>query len=181
MPQVVQSEFSGTDQFSPCRPVTRPKLATWFGRHWPRLRALSQRPKVPAQLHLRAEPPGARLDEFLFGRRSGKSQVTTKASSMLYGCLDIAATEIPIKHQDRWRVDSRPVVIPSTKGRILAHRPMFDDWSLEFAVQLDETMLGAKFLRNIIDDAGKRIGLGDFRPACKGPFGRFVVTQWEIV
>jgi hypothetical protein len=31
----------------------------------------------------------------------------------------------------------------------------------------------------VIDAAGKRVGLGDFRPACKGPFGRFVVTNWQ--
>jgi len=30
-----------------------------------------------------------------------------------------------------------------------------------------------------VDAAGKRIGLGDFRPDCKGPFGRFVVTKWK--
>ena len=132
-------------------------------------------PIIPQPNLLRCLIEGGRFHKI------GKSQVTTKASSMLYGCLDIDATEIPIKHQEPWRVDSRPVVIPSTKGRILAHRPMFDDWSLEFTVQLDETMLNARFLRNIIDDAGKRIGLGDFRPACKGPIGRFVVTQWEIV
>ena len=27
--------------------------------------------------------------------------------------------------------------------------------------------------------AGKRVGLGDFRPACKGPFGKFVVVEWK--
>jgi hypothetical protein len=41
-------------------------------------------------------------------------------------------------------------------------------------------MLGVKILREIIDAAGKRIGLGDFRPACKGPFGKFVVTEWHV-
>jgi hypothetical protein len=37
-----------------------------------------------------------------------------------------------------------------------------------------------KLLREILDASGKRIGLGDFRPACKGPFGKFVVVKWEI-
>ena len=38
--------------------------------------------------------------------------------------------------------------------------------------------LSPKLLRQIIDDSGKRIGLGDFRPSTKGPYGRFVVTSW---
>lgn len=111
----------------------------------------------------------------------GRSQVTTKTSSTLYGCLDIEAAEIPIEHQQPWRVDTRAVVIPATKGRILAHRPIFDDWALTFTVTLDTSIISAKFLRAIIDDAGKRVGLGEFRPSRKGPYGRFVVTRWEAV
>lgn len=110
----------------------------------------------------------------------GKAQVTTAKASMLFSCMDIEGAEIEIKHKEDWRVDTRAVRIPSTGGRILTHRPMFDDWALEFTVDLDETILGPKLLRTIFDDAGKRVGLGDFRPQTKGPFGRFVVTSWEI-
>lgn len=31
----------------------------------------------------------------------------------------------------------------------------------------------------VIDKAGTAIGLGDFRPDCKGPFGKFAVVKWE--
>ena len=34
-------------------------------------------------------------------------------------------------------------------------------------------------MRAVGADAGKKRGLGDYRPARKGPFGRFVVTKWE--
>lgn len=111
--------------------------------------------------------------------KSGKSQLTTAKSSILYGALDIEGAEIPIQNKQPWRVDTRAVRIPSTGGRILAHRPMFDDWRLSFNVELDTSILGARLLRSIVDDAGKRIGLGDFRPQCKGPFGKFVVVQWD--
>lgn len=69
--------------------------------------------------------------------------------------------------------------IPSTGGRILCHRPCFHDWKLSFTIDLDTDIIGVKLLREILDAAGKRIGLGDFRPACKGPFGKFVVTNWK--
>jgi hypothetical protein len=111
----------------------------------------------------------------------GKKQVTTKAESMLYGALDIEQLEVPIEHTQPWSVDSRAVVNPSTKGRRLCYRPKFFDWSLTFELSVDTSMIGAKLVRLIIDDAGKRIGLGDFRPQRKGPFGRYRVDLWEEI
>lgn len=113
--------------------------------------------------------------------KAGRKQITTKAESMLFSCLDIVAAEIPLLHDQPWTVDTRAVVIPATKGRILAHRPRFDDWRLEFAIDLDTSIVQESLMREIIDAAGKRVGLGDFRPARKGPFGKFRVDHWQIV
>lgn len=110
--------------------------------------------------------------------KAGKSKVTTQKTSLIPACVDIRCVEIPIIHRDPWEVDTRAVRIPSTGGRILAHRPCFHDWRLDFSVDLDTEIMTVKLLREIFDAAGKRIGLGDFRPACKGPFGKFVVTSW---
>lgn len=109
----------------------------------------------------------------------GKSRVTTQKSSLIPAGLDIEGTEIPLMHSEPWRVDTRAVRIPSTGGRIPCHRPMFDDWKLSFIIDVDLEMFEVKLIRELIDIAGKRIGLGDFRPACKGPFGKFVVSKWE--
>jgi hypothetical protein len=111
----------------------------------------------------------------------GKKQITTKESSLVYACADITGLSIPIKHKQPWSVDIRPVVIPATKGRILCPRPRFDDWSLTFELVLETDIIGANLIRRIVDDAGKKIGLGDFRPARKGPFGKFVVVAWKEV
>ena len=113
--------------------------------------------------------------------KNGKSKVTTMKSSLIPACMAISEIELKIKHKDPWHVDTRAVRIPSTGGRILAYRPMFNDWQLEFTLELDTDFMTEKMLREIVDAAGKRIGLGDFRPACKGPFGRFVVTKWKPV
>jgi hypothetical protein len=112
--------------------------------------------------------------------KAGKKQITTKKESMLYSCVDIVETEFPIVHNDPWHPDSRPVVIPSTGGRILCHRPMFNDWSLEFTLSVDDQFINLNLMRQIVDDAGRRVGLGDFRPDRKGPFGKFVVTSWAV-
>ena len=112
--------------------------------------------------------------------KAGKSKVTTQKSSMIPSCIAISEIEIPIKHNEPWTVDIRPVRIPATGGRILRYRPMFQDWELSFTLEVDTDIITTKLVRDIVDAAGKRVGLGDFRPATKGPFGRFVVTRWAV-
>lgn len=113
----------------------------------------------------------------------GKSQITTAKSSLLpAGCL-VTNLECPILTlaglAAPWEVDSRSVVIPATGGRVMAHRPRFDEWTISFDLDLDLKMFDPKTIRGVVDDAGTKIGLGDFRPARKGPFGRFKVTKWK--
>ena len=76
-------------------------------------------------------------------------------------------------------IDSRPVVIPATKGRVLRHRPRLDQWKCGFKIRWDDTLLKETELRRVLDDTGSRVGLLDFRPERKGPYGRFMVTKWE--
>jgi hypothetical protein len=109
----------------------------------------------------------------------GRKQVTTKGGSLLYSCLDVVGLTVPIEHKAPWNVDVRPVVIPATKGRILTYRPRFDDWRLTFEIELLTEIISAKFMRAIVNDAGLKSGLGDFRPNRKGPFGKFSVVHWE--
>ena len=132
-------------------------------------------PMIPQPNLLRSLVDGGQFHKI------GKSQVTTQKKSMLFSCVDIAEAEIKILHVQPWKVDTRAVRIPATGGRILAHRPMFDDWALEFIADVDTDLLNEKLFRAIVDDAGKRVGLGDFRPATKGPYGRYVVTSWKKV
>lgn len=136
---------------------------------------LDGKPCIPQPNLLRCIVDGGRF------HKVGKTQVTTTKSSILYGCLDIEGADLPLLHREPWRVDTRAVRIPSTGGRVLRHRPCFDDWRISFTADLDTSVIGPKLLRQIVDDAGKRIGLGDFRPATKGPYGRFVVTEWRVL
>jgi hypothetical protein len=111
--------------------------------------------------------------------KAGKSKVTTQKSSLIPACVEISGIELPIISKDGWDVDTRAVRIPSTGGRILCHRPSFNDWQIAFTMSVDTDLISPKLVRDLVDAAGKRIGLGDFRPACKGPFGKFVVTSWK--
>lgn len=116
--------------------------------------------------------------------KAGKSKITTTKSSLIPAGLTIEEVVCPLQDAKGeaikdWEVDSRSVVIPSTGGRIMCHRPRVDAWRIPFTIDLDQTVFAPKLVRAIIDDAGKKIGLGDYRPSRKGPFGRFVVSRWE--
>jgi hypothetical protein len=78
-----------------------------------------------------------------------------------------------------YKIDARPVVISATKGRIVRYRPRLDSWSVSFSLDFDPEMVTETQLRTVVDDAGAKVGLLDFRPERKGPFGRFMVTKWE--
>lgn len=77
-----------------------------------------------------------------------------------------------------FEVDSRPVVIPATKGRIMRHRPRLNIWGAEFHVEVDDDMIDPNIIHQILVEGGTKIGLGDFRPEKGGPFGRFHVVRW---
>lgn len=109
----------------------------------------------------------------------GKSKMTTQKSSLIPAGLSITNMICPLTCPS-WEVDSRAVVNPSTGGRIMAHRPRFDEWECEFELDVDASMFNEKTVRILVDDAGKKVGLGDFRPSRRGPFGRFSVTGWEV-
>jgi hypothetical protein len=80
-----------------------------------------------------------------------------------------------------YAIDSRAVVVPATKGRVVRHRPRLDQWVATFKVEWDDTLLKETEVRRVLDDMGSRVGLLDFRPEKKGPFGRFMITSWKAV
>lgn len=108
----------------------------------------------------------------------GKRQVSTSKSSMIPAAFTIM-DEALIITPGTWEVDTRPVVIPSTGGRILRHRPRFEGgWSVSLTLDVDVSIISMTMAREIVDAAGKRIGIGDFRPQRSGPFGRYRVDSW---
>jgi len=119
------------------------------------------------------------IDAGKYFQYDGKSKVTTVKSSVIPSCVDIEGTHSLIKFKEPWEVDSRPVQMPSTGGRILRYRAKFQDWSLSFAMNIDQDIMSEKFVRQIVDAAGTRVGIGDFRPDRKGCFGKFSVTSWK--
>ncbi len=94
------------------------------------------------------------------------------------GAVLVTPDAIPHRNQ-QFEVDVRPVVVPSTRGRVARRRPVFKNWSLKFNIEYDEDELSASTIKEILDYAGTRVGIGDFRPEKGGPFGRFMVTSFK--
>ena len=123
--------------------------------------------------------PGVALQRSMIAAAAyskGKGRATLQKP--VAACV-LVSPDRSIIDQQKYEIDSRRVVIPATKGCIIRHRPRFEEWSLQFVIEYDDELLSEKELRQVIDDAGKRVGLLDFRPEKKGPFGRFVVTSWK--
>lgn len=65
------------------------------------------------------------------------------------------------------------------RSRILRTRAKFDEWSVVFVVEVEEDLVDEKQLLAWLDLAGRRVGLGDWRPEKSGHHGRFVVMNFK--
>src|SRR3990170_975038 len=82
-----------------------------------------------------------------FSKGKGRASLTKTAAA----CFDIYPEYIILDPQE-YVVDSRPVVVPATRGRILRHRPRFDEWKIEFELEFNENLITEKQARRIMDD-----------------------------
>jgi hypothetical protein len=64
------------------------------------------------------------------------------------------------------------------RSRILRTRAMFElPWSMTFQLDCDPELVDDILLEGWLDIAGRRIGLGDWRPEKSGAYGRFAVAD----
>ena len=110
-----------------------------------------------------------------YSKGKGRASLQKNAAA----CVLIGPEERLPLGVDTYTVDARPIVVPATKGRVMRFRPRLDTWALTFTIDYDEHLLTEAQVRRIVDDSGSRVGLLDFRPEKKGPFGRFIVTSWQ--
>lgn len=100
-------------------------------------------------------------------------------------CVLILADDIQIDHsgpadkQKMWDtpacVDCRSVKVG--QARLMRYRPRLNDWSFTVEIVFDENMIERAQILAAAENAGKYIGIGDYRPARGGSFGRFTVQE----
>ncbi len=83
-----------------------------------------------------------------------------------------------IEHENQnWISDRRPVVVQ--RARIIRTRPKLEKWALSFQIEYDDEEISKEVINELLVFAGKRVGIGDYRPEKGGPFGRFIVTMFK--
>lgn len=65
------------------------------------------------------------------------------------------------------------------RGAVAVCRPRFDRWKTKFSVALDTDLINEATALSILQDAGKKAGIGSYRICKGGPFGKFSVTKFE--
>ena len=123
---------------------------------------------IPATNFIRAVISAAKF------HKKGRASRTNDVAAALTTTNEYGIVKTP------WVVDTRSVVVPATKGRIVRHRPRFDTWEVAFEFIYDDSMFSEKEIYAIFEDAGSKIGILDFRPEKKGSLGKFIITNWEV-
>ncbi len=108
---------------------------------------------------------------YKIGRYSAKSAVA--------GSVKVRPLRIPLG-TDEYEVDIRTAVVQ--RSRIVRARPNLPEWKAPFALVYDPSY-GAdrKLLYGALQDAGRKVGLLDFRPQTMGPFGTFDILTWDDI
>lgn len=106
----------------------------------------------------------------------GKGPATLKKP--VTACLAISPEYVDLGTK-KYEIDSRPVVIKSTRARVPRHRPHLRKWQVTFSAEWDDILLTEDQFRKCVNDAGLWVGVLDNRVACGGTFGKFDVISWD--
>jgi len=79
--------------------------------------------------------PGVCIQRSLVGAAVySKGKGRASLQKVAAACLMVSPEHVLFGTKD-YKIDSRPVVVPATKGRIIRHRPRLDKWEVEFEVE----------------------------------------------
>lgn len=119
-----------------------------------------------------------------------KAKFSTLESSVVPSLLAIVPDLVDAKgdgflpfldQEITWIADRRRGVNATTKGATAIIRPKFPQWAFDVTIEVDESQVEITKIKELVTAAGRFAGLGDFRPAKRGPFGRFVVSKFEVM
>ena len=121
--------------------------------------------------------PSEAIKRALINASSFKKIGKYAAKSIIAGGVFILQPEVPLGTK-KYSLDVRTVVIQ--RARVVKARPKIENWKVTFELGYNENLIGnSKLIRQIMIEAGQRIGILDFRPERMGSFGMFSVTKWE--
>jgi len=86
---------------------------------------------------------------------TGKGKKTYKdlAKSSIFVEPDAIAHEI-----QEYSIDKRPVVNPTTRGRVIRARPILNKWALSFRIKVLDDQFPREVVKSVLDYAGSSVG-----------------------
>lgn len=108
---------------------------------------------------------------------NARRKTDTILRNIISGCfVDDTPLNGPVRKDDLEPFKSM-VTIPSTKGTILNTRPMIQKWSADITFSIVDEVLDENIIRTLMTWVGVYSGIGEWRPANGGNFGRFMVIK----
>lgn len=121
--------------------------------------------------------------------KSGKKALSTAKDTTIYGFLEFVGEFCPFKNCDaNGDVPWKPFPVKGTlhngasEVAVCINRPRIPHWETYFDVKFDNKRgVDEATLVKLVEVAGRQVGLGDWRPAKRGRFGRFIITKMEVL
>lgn len=121
--------------------------------------------------------------------KSGKKFLSTAKSTQIYDFLEFMDDFLEFLDLDEnGDVPWKPFLVKGTmhtagkETAVCITRPRILKWRIAFTVKFDDNReVDQSTLIKLVEIAGRKIGLCDWRPQKKGRFGRFVIEKVEIL
>ncbi|MEK7209141.1 MAG: hypothetical protein AAB677_02690 [Patescibacteria group bacterium] len=117
----------------------------------------------------------------------GKKQISTAESTILFDFLEFPEDFCEfLDGDDKGNVPWRPFLSKGnlknkgTKTAVCLTRPRIAHWRMRFSVIFDDLRgVTEDTVIKLVETAGRKAGLGNWRPNTKGRFGRFTIEKLE--
>ena len=122
---------------------------------------------IPAHLLDSCIREGARKSKM--GKQASAGCIVNGDGSFHHdGPKDLMALSNATRHYHR-------AAVKVGQAKVMRTRPVFPVWSVEFSASIDNTVIEAETVLQALENAGKLVGIGDWRPGAPrgGSFGRF--------
>jgi len=122
--------------------------------------------------------PSIAIKQSIIGASSYKKAGKNALRPIIAAGIRIPQQEILLGTKD-YEIDLRTVVIQ--RARVVKARPIIKNWKLNFELLYNDTLIGdPNIIKEVLSEAGERVGLLDYRPQKLGEFGTFTVTKFEV-
>lgn len=111
-------------------------------------------------------------------KRDAKTKFSTLDKTFLFACVKFLAQGefLPFLSHSDWEPDLRRGVGKSAKVPVpvAVMRPKFKEWEFKVLIRALHPRITIQQLQDLFQWAGSAVGVGGFRPSCRGQFGSFV-------